>query len=490
MSISLALSNALTGLTANGKQLEIAANNIANAATDGYGRQSAVLGSQIAGGFANGVRIVDVERAIDPAFSQVRRDADGQLAGEDAVFDAVRRLETALGTSEDTDGLQSRATALETSLRQLADTPESAPRQELAVRAADDLAKEFNAVANEATRLREAADRDIATSVAAVNDALTKIARLNRQIQVFDASGRETAALIDERERELDIVAQIIPTRETRRDNGVVELRTVQGLPLADVRAQQLEFTPTPVITPFMEYAGGTGALSGVTLNGKDISPAAPGNQTIDGGRLAGLFQVRDEVIPEFQSQLDSLAANLISRFDDPAVDPTRLATDPGLFTDGGALFDPLDPTGIAGRIQINPLADPVQGGDATRLRDGIGAVAAGPTGNGTVPRAMLDALTALQNATATPGLTGNFSFNQRIAGVMELVATDRVRLEGQVAALSSARTAIATEEADLLGVDTDQELQDLIRIEQAYAANAQVITTAQDMLDQLLRFR
>lgn len=37
-------------------------------------------------------------------------------------------------------------------------------------------------------------------------------------------------------------------------------------------------------------------------------------------------------------------------------------------------------------------------------------------------------------------------------------------------------------------GVDTDQELQKLLQIEQAYAANARVITTIDEMIQQLLR--
>ena len=41
-----------------------------------------------------------------------------------------------------------------------------------------------------------------------------------------------------------------------------------------------------------------------------------------------------------------------------------------------------------------------------------------------------------------------------------------------------------------MLGVDQDREMQRLIQIEQAYAANAQVIQTASRMLDELTRLR
>jgi flagellar hook-associated protein 1 FlgK len=37
-------------------------------------------------------------------------------------------------------------------------------------------------------------------------------------------------------------------------------------------------------------------------------------------------------------------------------------------------------------------------------------------------------------------------------------------------------------------GVDTDDELQRLLRIEQAYAANARVMNVAEAMMDELMR--
>eukprot|EP00581_Thalassiosira_minuscula_P024003 CAMPEP_0184437988 /NCGR_PEP_ID=MMETSP0738-20130409/628709_1 /TAXON_ID=385413 /ORGANISM="Thalassiosira miniscula, Strain CCMP1093" /LENGTH=42 /DNA_ID= /DNA_START= /DNA_END= /DNA_ORIENTATION= len=40
MSISSALSNALTGLTASARRAEVVSSNISNAMTEGYGRRS------------------------------------------------------------------------------------------------------------------------------------------------------------------------------------------------------------------------------------------------------------------------------------------------------------------------------------------------------------------------------------------------------------------------------------------------------------------
>ena len=487
MSISSAINIALSGLTATGRRVEITSGNLANALTEGYGRQSVTLSSAVLGGFGSGVAVGGVNRASSPELTSARRIADGDLAGGQSELDAMVRLERSLGVAGDDDTLATRITAFEAALRQLAETPELAPRQVAAATAASDIASRLNQISTEGTRVRQTADADIARQVTEVNGALSKIAKLNRQIQIFASSGRDTASLIDLRERLIDQVAAIVPIREQMRANGVVELTTAQGLILVDTRAREIQFTASPIITAPMRYDDGAGALSGLTLNGVDITPGGPGSQAIAGGALSGLFAIRDRIAPEVSDRADALAADLIGRLAASGLDPTLAPGAPGLFTDDGAPYDPANLTGLAGRIRLNAAVDPGAGGDPSLMRDGLGATAAGPTADGTLPRAMLDALTAAGGVTAVPGLPPTLSFAQTAIGMIELTALGRVSAEANVASFSNTREILARAEAETIGVDTDAELQALIQIEQAFAANVQVIQTASRMLDQLM---
>lgn len=494
MTISAALQTALSGLKANGRLAEVTSNNLANALTPGYGRQSVVLGSSVTAGQGTGVEVRGLERAQDPELTAARRLADGNLAEESARFDGLARLEAAFGTVEDPASLANRAAGFERALRSLAETPESAAAQSAAVDAGRDLAEKFNQISTETAKIRQSADGEITRQVERVNTALKRITQINRQIQIFEASGRETAALVDERERLIDEVAQNIPIRETRRGDGVVELRTASGLPLADTVAREFAFTATPTITA--DLSVGAGTLGRLTLDGRDVTPGAGGPQRIEGGALGGLFELRDRIAPEAQARADALAADLIAR----TPDPDGLPGDPGLFTDLGAAFDPMtdDATGLAGRIQLNANVDPQQlstvdpgnPGAPWRMRDGLSALApALDVADDTIPRAFLDGLTASQaSAVAAPGLEGALSFAGRTAQSADLLATARVSAEVQVSALAGTRETLATEESGVLGVDSDVELSRLVQIEQAYAANAQVIQTATRMLDELSR--
>ncbi len=487
MSISSALQNAISGLAAAGQRAAITSGNIANAQTDGYAARTVSLTSTVAGGHGTGVVVAGIIRAETPELTATRRIADGDLAGGQAGLDALARLEQVLGGPGEADSLVFRVDRFESALRNLAETPELAPRQATAAVAASDLAAKFNQISTESTRIRQAADDEVARLVTEVNGALTRIARLNRQIQIFAASGRDTSALVDQRETLIDRVAAVIPIRESRREGGVVELTTAQGLQLVDTRARQLAFTQSPVITPATRYDGGAGALSGLSLDGIDITPGGPGSQAVSGGALAGQFAVRDRIALDASDRADAIAADLIGRLTAPGLDPTLPPGAPGLFTDDGAAYDPANLAGLAGRLRLNAAVDPDKGGDPSLLRDGLGATGPGPTANAALPRDLLDALTVPADMSVVPGLTGSLSFAGGAAAVSELAAVGRVAAETDVAAFTASRQTLASAEADRLAVDTDSELQALIQIEQAYAANAQVIQAAARMLDQLI---
>ena len=496
MTISSALNNALSGLRASGRLAETTSNNLANALTPGYARQAVTLSGSVTGGEGTGVSVEGVERTSDPDLTAARRIADGDLAEGNARLDGVARLERALGTVEDPASLANRVAQFEDAMRALAETPESATRQTAATEAGRDLADKLNMVSTESVRVRQATDDEIARRVDEVNTALERIAKLNRQIQIFESTGRETAAMIDERERLVDRVAQNVPIRVSQRAEGMVEVRTAEGLPLADRTARRILLTP------------GTGsglALTPAPINappgveGRDVTPGGGGAQSIRGGALAGLFELRDHIVPDFARRLDVLAGDLVTRTQNAAADPTVAPGDYGVFTDTSGNFDPslpgTIPDGLARDIGLNPSVDPASGGAPFRLRDGINQPAPlAQVADPTLIRSILDGLTARTGLPPSVppglGLGGTLSLAGRAGQIAEATATERVRAEAQVSALGTARETLAGEEGDVLGVDQDREMQRLIQIEQAYAANAQVIQTASRMLDELTRLR
>jgi flagellar hook-associated protein 1 FlgK len=483
MSIGGALSSAKSGLHAAARAAEVISNNVANARTEAYGRRELSLSSRSIGAQGQGVRVNGVVRQGDPALLADRRSAGGDALGAGLREAFLRRIETAVGRPGDPAALGGRLDTLDAALVAAAGRPESDVLLDDVLGAAGAVARHVNAAGRAIQDDRAAADRAIAATVSDLNRILREVETLNERIARHTIGGRDVSALHDQRQLLVDRISEQVPLREVARPNGVVALYTPRGAALVDGRAAQFGFSAAGVVTAEMTLA--SGALSGLTLDGRPMIAAGAPNG-IAGGALAARFEVRDVLAPRAQGRLDAVARELVTRFADPASDPTLAAGAPGFFTDDGAAFDPVAATGLAGRLAINAAVDPAQGGALWRLRAGIGAVAAGPVGASA-------GLLALAGAVQTPRVPGAGDFWAGARSMPQLggdlaarSAADRLDAEDE-AAFAGARAA-AFRDAELNGgIDTDLELQELLQVETAYAANARVIQIATQMMQAIL---
>jgi flagellar hook-associated protein 1 FlgK len=230
----------------------------------------------------------------------------------------------------------------------------------------------------------------------------------------------------------------------------------------------------------------GASILSGIQIDGRDI-PFGTSAAPLDGGGLAALFEQRDVWAPEAQARLDGVARDLVERFETGGLDPTVLPTGAGLFTDAGGRSDPGQEQGLSARLSVNAAARPEAGGAVWRLRDGLGAAVEGPAGDATLLTAQIDILSAARVAasasfTATPRTMADLVSDQ-----ISTIGLARQGAEARETSAAAVQSALRQQEL-ARGVDTDAEMQNLIRIEQMYAANARVVQAAEAMLDELMR--
>lgn len=482
MSISGSMLSALSGLNTAARSAELISSNIANALTEGYGRRELQVTVRQIGNSGQGVQIVGVSREINQALVADRRIADAKASNMNRQADFLGRFSAALGTPDDASSMSGRLATFDVALIAAAAEPESSVRQTNVVEAARALTLSFRTITSEIQVSRSEADTAIATEVNFVNGALIAIAELNRNISASSGSGRDPSALIDQRQHMIDKVATIIPIREVLRENGRVALFSTGGASLLEGQPATLNFSPVGMITPDMTL--GSGALSGLMINGHPINTGPRG--VIAGGSMAASFAIRDELASALQGEVDTVARDLITRFQDPSLDQTLGVADAGLFTDSGSAFQIVNEDGIAGRIGINAAVDPNVGGAVWRVRDGVGAVSAGPSGQSGLISAMQNALND-----ARPTASGQFLGSKRGAlmlssKVASAFVNEKLLLEAEASFSSARATALQHLEMEG-GVDTDRELQDLLLVEQAYAANAKVIQTADDMIQILL---
>lgn len=483
MTISSALNSAMSGLHAASRASGLVSNNIANALTPGYARRTLSVSSSTLGNIG-GVKINGIVRQVDTQVIADRRLAGAEFGYRATTSSYINRIEDLIGTPDQEGSLSGRIAGFENALIVASSRPDAAERLESAALSARDLAESINSIADGIQSARTDADRSIADQIERLNQALQGVQQLNSSITASIAKRTDTSGLQDQRRVLIDEISEMVPVRMLDRDNGAVALYSTGGAILLDGSAVEVEFEPSNVVNPFLSIDDGT--LSGLTIGGFAVNTSSASGR-LHGGTLGAQFQIRDELAPEAQNQIDALARDMIERFESSAVDPTLAVGEAGLFTDAGAAIDPTLEIGLANRISLNALVDPTMGGETWRLRDGLGATAPGNAGDASLLNALSDALS--QARVPLSGAYGSSALSAIgvTTGLASQIGSNRLR-EDQQLSFASAQFYELSELELAEGVDTDIELQNLMVIEQAYAANARVIETVDQMFDSLLR--
>ncbi|WP_136443327.1 flagellar hook-associated protein FlgK [Pacificoceanicola onchidii] len=480
MSLSGTLMNAFSGLRATSRGAAIVSTNIANATTESYGRRSLALSSDSIGSIG-GVRVDGVVRHTDAALISDRRVSDSSLGWANDLLSFANRLEEGVGETGTPGALTDLVTVFENTLLTGAANPASTQRLESIATAANDLAGKLNQLSNLVQEERVNADSAIAAQVRTLNETMASLEELNNDLVKAGTTGADISPMLDERARLLDSVSDIVPLRIVPRENNTIAVYTQGGAVLLDGKPFEIGFSESNTISPYMTLAAGD--LSGLTLDGIPVSSRNGGQ--LAGGTLGAAFELRDDIAVQRQAQLDGIARDLIERFEPGGPDTTLAVGDPGLFTDEGLAFDPTEEVGIAQRIELNDLVAP-GGGGTWRLRDGLGALTQGEVGDAT----LLTAITAALEEKVLPSSATldpvSSSFMNQVANFASDVVGERVRAENRHIFALSQNTGLKEVELSK-GVDTDFELQNLMEIEQLYAANAKVMQTVDELLARLM---
>lgn len=198
MSLSGALSNAITGLTAASRSAQIVSSNLANAMTEGYGRREIALEAQHARG--GGVRVLSTIRHSNPTLITELRAARADEAAQNVSSGFFAKLESLVGTADSGDSISARLADLEARFVSAASRPDQAGRLDETVRSAKDLARSLNRATQGIQDARVAADKQIAKGVEGLNSKLSEIQELNVQIAGGSVAKRDVSALLDQRQ--------------------------------------------------------------------------------------------------------------------------------------------------------------------------------------------------------------------------------------------------------------------------------------------------
>jgi len=469
MSLTGALNSATAGLHTTQGQSRIAADNVSNAMTPGYVRREAVLVT--ASGGQGGAVISEVRREVDATLQRMSRLENSRMTQYQSIQEGLTTYTAYLGQPGDGTSPADRFNDFQNSLTTLVNMPSSNGAQTSVALAAEDLVRSVKGAATTLSTTLNDVNMEIRYEVADLNTALYQLRDLNASGSGFTPGSLEAAQFDEKVDTILDQISGIVDTRIHRSSNGSISLYTVSGAALLEGRVvQDVTFNPS----------------DGTLMAGnQDITPFKDGVRGIQHGSLAGLSELKRETIPQFSQQLDEYARGLIQTFEE--ADASLAPGEAGLFTDNGNAFDPANITGLASRLQINSKISSTGDAEVWRIRDGLGATSPGAGSETVQINAFLAGLDTAMNAATGTGIPAEVTLRDFSAEMITSQAATRARAENDFNAAASAAEVVMSARRNSEGVNIDDEMQQLLLIEQSYAANSRVLTAVSEMIDTLI---
>ena len=424
--------------------LQVTNNNIANADTAGYSRETVNLteaasieqGSVELGG---GVTLQGFTSMRDELLDLRIQQQTSEQSSADAQASALEQVQTlfpSTGASVSTD-----LSTFFTSISALSADPTSEAARQTVLSSASDLADEFNSVSNGLTSEQASLNSQVSTDVSQINQLSSQIATLNTQL-AQNSSSQDSGSVQDQVSQLETQLSQLTDISVTHTQAGDT-VTTGNGTPLV-LASQSYALSTT---------TGANGMTQVLDASGTNIT------STISSGDLGGTIQVRDTAIPGLLTQLDTLANQFATAM--------NTAQASGYDQDGNAgaaLFTvPSTVAGSAAAIKV-----------ATTDPSAIAASSDGSSGsNGNVAN-----LTAVETAALPSGQ----SPTDASAALVYQVGTLTSNATTQSTAIGVSLTQLTQQQSSVSGVSIDEESANLIRYQQAYEAAAKVISTIQTL--------
>src|SRR5450755_644723 len=185
MSVSSLLSIGARAMTANYAALQVTGNNVANANTAGYSRQSVELATSVSqqtgsGFFGKGVDVTTVTRAHSDFLTSEAATTSSLAAADDARNKQLLQLETVFPTGE--SGFGYAAQQVFNAFVDVSNKPGDSSARQVALARVGDLATQFRSASDQLDSQQAGITQDLKTSVASINSLTARIADLNQRI--------------------------------------------------------------------------------------------------------------------------------------------------------------------------------------------------------------------------------------------------------------------------------------------------------------------
>ena len=296
--IGLVLNVAKDALLTQQYAIDVVSHNIANVSTDGYSKQVPIMEAKQAapyGGFlfGRGVTLNDIIRNTNDFIETRLRNGNSDLTAmtEKQLYMSV--MESVFNENS-SRSLSSQFNDFWNAWEDLINNPSGIPERNLLAEYGELLTQSFRDLSNDLIKMDQEIDNSIEAGVGEINQILDQIADINRQILVLETTGNAND-LRDQRNLLVSKLSEYLDLNTYEYEDGNLTVATRRGYILVNRGdTYDLDFDGNEVVW----QSSGTAR---VTIT-----------DTINGGKLGGWLDIRDEVIPKYQADMDELANTTI----------------------------------------------------------------------------------------------------------------------------------------------------------------------------------
>jgi flagellar hook-associated protein 1 FlgK len=443
MSILSILNIGTTALLASKSALNTTSNNIANASTPGYTRQSVVLSSLPAGftsstgASGNGVTVSDVTRMYDSFTTLQLRTEKSNASYWNTYSNAAASIENVFNETSDT-GIGPAITGFFNAWQQVAQNPQGTAERTSLLNSAQYLASRINGAYNSLSDQQSQMFKNSQQQVTQVNNITKQIYDLNEKI----VSSPGALDLKDQRDVLVEQLNQINHVSTVEDGSGRYNIY-LGGTALVDATGSY-DMSVTLDTNNAMQFGVGSTNV----------------NSLMSSGQLKANLDARDTAIAGYITQLNSFATDF----------STAINNQQGLGFDlngvaGANLFT--TPTAYAARDMKVAFTD--------SSMIAASGTAAGVPGNNTNAQAIAD----LANSMIVGGRTPIDYYSSIVAAS----GADAQSANTYVTFQASLVNQLEAQRQSTSGVSLDEEAVNLVQYQKSFEAAAKLITTGNDLL-------
>jgi len=297
-----ALNAAQLGLTTTGQ-------NISNANTVGYHRETAIQATNVSvqtgsGFVGQGVNVSTITRMYSQFLDTQVQQAQAQSSSLNAYQTQISQIDNLL--ADPSAGLSPSLQGFFTAVSNVASNPQLVSARQSMLSAGNSLAASFQNLGQQFTDIRNGLNTQITQSVNSINSYAQQLSSINSQI--VSLSGTPTQLpndLLDARDNIISQLNQLVKTTVLPQGNGAYNVFIGNGQPLV---VGQQTFNLSAVPSPEDPSNVAVGYQSGSTTT---VLP----NGSLSGGSLGGLLDFRTNTLDTAQNALGQVATVLAQTF-------------------------------------------------------------------------------------------------------------------------------------------------------------------------------